>query len=69
MTDLLPSTLATLNTVGLTSRRVAELEGCGIREAARRLREAGAVGGSRGVWRTAQTKRRDYGQRVLERKS
>lgn len=66
---LSPSTLAALNDTGLTSRRVAELEGCGMREAARRLRAAGAVVGYRAVWRTPRTGRHHYGQRILERKS
>lgn len=67
--SLSPATLAALNDAGLTSRRAAELEGCGMREAARRLREAGAVYGHRAIWRTTVTARRHYGQRVLERKS
>lgn len=69
MTALLPATLAALNSTGLTSRRCAELEKCGIREAARRMREAGAVGGHRGIWRTPQTKRCHSMQRLVERKS
>ena len=67
--DLYPATLAILNAHGLTSRRCAELEKCGMREAARRLAAAGAVGGHRSIWRTAMTPRTSYGQRVLERKS
>jgi hypothetical protein len=62
-------TLSLLNTVGLTSRRVAELEKIGMREAARRLAAAGAVVGHRSIWRTPMTPRTSYGQRVIERKT
>ena len=66
---LSPATLAALNGAGLTSRRAAELEGVGMREAARRLAAAGAVVGHRSIWRTAMTPRQSYGQRIIERKS
>ena len=69
VTSLSPATIALLNAVGLTSRRAAELEKCGMREAARRLAAAGAVVGHRSIWRTAMTPRQSYGQRVIERKS